>query len=124
MSNAGRPPIYNELEEMLPVLEAWEQRIAGGEKPTVTGLTLALGFADKSTLYDYSKNEKFSHSIKRALLIVENGYEQALRENAPTGSIFALKNMGWKDKSEVEQSGNLSINWKEEKVYAPEPKAD
>jgi hypothetical protein len=32
--------------------------------------------------------------------------------------------MGWKDKSEVEQSGNLSINWKEEKVYAPEPKAD
>ena len=34
-----------------------------------------------------------------------------------TGAIFALKNMGWKDKSEVEQSGGLAINWHEEKTY-------
>lgn len=32
--------------------------------------------------------------------MVENGYESALRQNNATGSIFALKNMGWKDKTE------------------------
>jgi hypothetical protein len=29
------------------------------------------------------------------------GYEENLRANNPTGSIFALKNMGWKDKTET-----------------------
>jgi hypothetical protein len=113
----GRPPIYEKLEDMLPMLQAWEQTIADGEKPTVTGLCLALEFDSKDTLYAYRDKPDFSYSIKKALLIVENGYEKALRENAPTGSIFALKNMGWKDKSEVEQSGGLSINWHEEKTY-------
>lgn len=113
----GRPPIYETVEQMLPVLEKWEESIKNGEKPTITGLALALGFCDKSTLYDYAAKTDFSHSIKTAILIVENGYEKALRGNSPTGSIFALKNMGWKDKQEVEQSGGLSINWHEEKTY-------
>jgi hypothetical protein len=115
---AGRPPIYEKVEDMLPKLEAWEQKIAEGEKPTVTGLALDLGFCEKGSIYDYAEKPEFFHPLKRALLIVENGYEKALRENAPTGSIFALKNMGWKDKSEVEQSGGLSINWHEEKTYS------
>ncbi len=114
---AGRPPIYEKLEDMLPKLEEWEFSVKFGEKPTITGLCLALDFDSKDTLYAYRDKEEFSYSIKKALLIVENGYEKALRENAPTGSIFALKNMGWKDKSEVEQSGGLSINWHEEKTY-------
>jgi len=103
MAKVGRPLIYNSVEEMLPKLQEWEQRIKNKEEvPTVTGLTLALGFCDKSSLYDYSKKDEFSHPIKRAILIVENGYEMALRESNATGSIFALKNMGWKDKSEVD----------------------
>ena len=113
----GRPPIYSTVEDILPALERWEERIADGEKPTVTGLCLALGFDSKDTLYAYRDKEGFSYPIKKALLIVENGYEKALRENQPTGSIFALKNMGWKDKTEVEQSGNLSITWNEERTY-------
>lgn len=112
-----RPPIYNTIDEMIPKLQIWEQSIRDGEKPTVTGLCLALDFESKDTLYAYRDKEGFSYSIKKALLIVENGYEKALRENQPTGSIFALKNMGWKDKQEVEQSGGLTINWKEERTY-------
>ena len=40
---------------------------------------------------------------------IENGYEKRLFENNPTGSIFALKNMGWKDKTETEHSGELKV---------------
>lgn len=105
---AGRPPIYKSVDEMLPKLQEWEESINAGEKPTITGLCLALDFADKSTLYDYAEKEQFSHPIKRAMMIVENGYEKALRENNATGSIFALKNMGWRDKVEQEHSGDIN----------------
>lgn len=108
----GRPPIYTTAEELIPKLEAWEQTIAEGEKPTVTGLCLYLGFESKDTLYAYRDKPEFSYPIKMALLIVENGYETALRGNNPTGSIFALKNMGWKDKSEHEMSGGIDIGKK------------
>ena len=107
---AGRPPIYETLEDMLPALEAWEKSLIDGDPPTVTGLALALGFADKSSVYYYKEKEEFSYPIKRALLVVENGYEKELRKGSPTGSIFALKNMGWKDKSETELSGGVNIN--------------
>lgn len=106
----GRPPIYETVDEMITVLDRWALSIEGGEKPTVTGLCLALGFDSKDTLYAYRDKADFSYPIKKALLIVENGYEKALRENQPTGSIFALKNMGWKDKQETELSGNLAVS--------------
>jgi hypothetical protein len=107
MAFVGRPPIYNSVEEIMPLLEAWAERIKSKEEvPTVTGLTLALGFADKSTLYDYAKKEEFSHPIKRALTIVELGYETALKDSNAAGSIFALKNMGWKDKSDLNHTNN------------------
>lgn len=102
----GRPPKYETVEDMLPALQAWEESILAGETPTITGLTLALNFGDKSSLYDYAKNPEFTHSIKRAMLIVENGYEKALRESNAAGSIFALKNMGWKDRQELDHTTN------------------
>jgi len=104
MGFGGRPPIYKKLEDMMPALQAWEEKIRNGEKPTVTGLALDLGFCEKKSLYDYAKKPEFVHPIKRALLIVEQGYETALRENNATGSIFALKNMGWIDKQNLDHT--------------------
>lgn len=109
MEKVGRPPIYSSVDEMILKLQEWERKIVDGEKPTVTGLCLALDFESKDTLYSYRDKDEFSYPIKRALLIVENGYEKALRDNNATGSIFALKNMGWKDKIETEMSGELGI---------------
>jgi len=37
---------------------------------------------------------------------IENYAENRLFGNNPTGAIFALKNYGWKDKREVEQTGH------------------
>lgn len=41
---------------------------------------------------------------------VENAYEQRLGEHSPTGAIFALKNFGWKDKTEAEVNTNGTLN--------------
>lgn len=73
---------------------------ADKEPLTVTGLAIFLGFASRQSIYAYADNADFSYSVKRALLFVENGYERGLRTGAPTGPIFALKNMGWSDKQE------------------------
>lgn len=71
---------------------------------TITGVALALGFESRQSFYDYEENPAFSYIIKQARLRVENGYELSLRSVNVAGSIFALKNMGWKDKTEVDQN--------------------
>lgn len=110
MDKVGRPLIYKTPEELATQCEAFFAECeAAGEKPTLTGLAYFLGFGDKSTVYDYRDREEFSHPIKRALLRVEMGYEKSLRDNNVAGTIFALKNMGWKDKTETELSGGVEL---------------
>jgi len=119
---AGRPRIYDDPEELEKAVDSYfiieeegmEKMI---NKPTVTGLALHLGFADKTTLYEYRDRPEFSYSIKKGLTMIERYHEEGLSENSVAGRIFALKNMGWRDKTEVEQSGSLNINWVEEKTY-------
>lgn len=115
----GRPKIYESVEELELKVEEYINSFPVGStsKPTITGACLFLGFCDKSTLYDYRDREEFSHSIKRLLLYVEHGYELALHGNSVTGSIFALKNMGWKDKTESEVNGNMGLTWNETRNY-------
>lgn len=124
----GRPRIYQNVEDLDKAIEDYFFPVEYDEiqengvyvkkprperginkRPSLTGLTLALGFCDKSTVYDYQKRPEFSHSIKRALAMVELFYEERLSEQNVAGSIFALKNFGWKDKTETEISGELGI---------------
>jgi hypothetical protein len=74
------------------------------ERPTWTGLALFLGFESRQSLTDYVKKEEFSYTIKRASLTIENIYEEALTSMNTSGPIFALKNYGWKDKTEVDNN--------------------
>ena len=76
-------------------------------KPTVAGLALRLGFESRQSIYDYAEDEKFSYVIKRAILAIEDFHESSLSGNNVTGHVFWLKNHGWKDKSEVDNT--LSI---------------
>lgn len=76
---------------------------------TLCGLALKLGFESRQSIYDYEKNEKYSYIIKRARLFIENEYEKKLGDNNCTGIIFALKNMGWTDRTEIEQT-NINKN--------------
>ena len=132
-SNGGRPRIWTDPDEMREAIEEYFQEcttamplIHNGEivkndrtgeieympldKLTITGLALALGYNDRSSIYDgINRNDEFSHIIKRALVIVENGYEKLVQGKNPTGAIFVLKNMKWKDKQEVETSGGQEL---------------
>ena len=112
----GRPRKYNTAEELEA---ACKEYFDNNKVLTITGLALALGFCDRQSLYDYEENEVFSCIVKAARLRVENGYEQRLlsEQGSPTGAIFALKNMGWKDKHETELSGDVGVVWQEQKNY-------
>ena len=69
---------------------------------TVTGLALLVGC--KQTWYEYGMRPDYKAMIKEATLKVENSYELSLRKNGNAGNIFALKNFGWTDKSEIEST--------------------
>jgi hypothetical protein len=88
----------------VPVVKIGRIYTRNPEKLTVTGMALYLGFASRQSIYDYVTKEDFSYVIKRALMVIENKYESMLDSKSVTGAIFALKNMGWKDKTEVEQT--------------------
>ena len=151
-NNGGRPPIYDKPEDLIQACEDYFIYIQGEfhegtvkekdektgkqvtrkvkvwdrypEPATITGLTIYIGFADRGTLDDYEKKDEFSHIIKKARKIVEYNYELKLHGDKNTGAIFALKNMGWSDKQELEHSGNMHMNWHEEKTYEAKPETD
>lgn len=71
--------------------------------PTISGLALFLGFCSRSAFYEYeNKYPEFQDTIKKARFRIENEYEKQLYNDKCTGAIFALKNLGWKDKTETE----------------------
>lgn len=117
----GRPPFFSDPDALKAKIDEYFIWVEGeletttdqkGEKSevwkrrprhvTITGLALFLGFESRQSIYDYEQNGEFSYIIKNARLRVEESYEQNLHGNNCTGSIFALKNMGWKDKTEVD----------------------
>ncbi len=103
MADVGRPPKFETPEQLKAACDEFIANNPG--KLTVTGLAMWLGFCDRQSLYDYEKKPEFTCIIKEARLAVENDYELSLRTPSVTGAIFALKNMGWKDKQEQEVYG-------------------
>ncbi len=110
----GRPPKYKTPEDMQKAIDAYFASpptvtvVQNGTaldlpKVTVTGLALHLGFESRQSFYDYESNPAFSYTIKRARTRIEHEYEKMLTCTSAAGPIFALKNFGWKDKTEVEQ---------------------
>jgi len=118
----GRPPLFKTPEELESKVDEYfetgcrvREVIVGPanrrEKallkvPTITGLTLFLGFSNRQSFYDYEKRPEFSDSIKSARTRIEMEYEEQLACGAPTGAIFALKQFGWKDSPLIDQSVN------------------
>ena len=94
----GRPAKYKTAEELQKAIDAYFLEL-GDEMPTVSGLAYYLGFADRNSIYDYSRKDEFSRTIKRAVLGIERLYEaQLVNGKANTaGVIFWLKNQGWRD---------------------------
>lgn len=106
MAHAGGRPLkfqsVGELEQLI------DDYIAStpDEELTITGLALALN-TTRQTLVDYQEKDEFTDTIKKAKTIIENSYEKSLRRNGRAGDIFGLKNFGWRDKSEVDNTVRL-----------------
>lgn len=121
-NDGGRPPSYADAESLANACDDYFEYIAGDkdrepERATLTGLCIWLGFRCRRTMYEYIKKEDgVGYVMDRARLIVEYGYEKQLHGDRPTGAIFALKNMGWKDTvdNNIIAHGNLSMTREEE----------
>lgn len=118
--SVGRPPVYNTAEEMQAAISKYfhdevkkkiiilgsgkQKHTVEIEVPTITGLCYSIGFESRQSFYDYEKKPEFSYTVKRARLFIEKEYEEQLQTGNTTGAIFALKNFGWSDKSEVDHT--------------------
>lgn len=105
----GRSKLYNSKEEMQKIIDTYFSLCDKLKKPyTMSGLANALNMSRQS-LINYSKDEEFFDTIKKAKAEVE----QQLEENALMGkanstfTIFNLKNnYGWKDQVEINKEEN------------------
>lgn len=83
------------------------------EPPTVAGLALFLGFADRQSLYEYKDKPAFTCTVKRAITRIEQYAERGvMTRDKPTGNIFWLKNHGWKAEEETKLDVSLPEDWK------------
>jgi hypothetical protein len=122
-NKGGRPPMYDSPEELATQVNSYFGYCKKSDiKATITGLALYLGFCSRQSLEDYVEKEEFTYIIKRAKLAVENSYELS----GQTIDIFALKNMGWKDKSEqeIKVPQGLTVNYNLQNGNAPLNDAD
>lgn len=108
MPSKGRPLKFKSEKKLQESIDLYFEDTPKDEW-TITGLALALDTSRK-VLCEYEDKDEYSNTIKKAKLRIENGYEIDLKKHGRTGTIFALKNFDWKDKSETDlTSGGLPI---------------
>ena len=108
----ARPKLYTSVEDMQKIIDEYFMICDEKEKPyTMSGLAYALDM-DRKSLLNYSKDEQFFPTIKKA----REKVEQQLEENALMGkanatfTIFNLKNnYGWVDKQEIENKSQGKV---------------
>lgn len=113
MAKVGRPKIFKSVEEVEEKINAYFKYCEDKDKPyTMSGLSYYLGI-DRKTLLNYSKEEEFFHTIKKA----RDRVQMQLEENAlmnisnSTFTIFNLKNnFDWKDRIETNTENFEKIN--------------
>lgn len=103
----GRPLKYKTLADMQPLIDKFFEDTPSKQQ-TITGLAVALD-TDRVTLINYENRDEFFNAIKSAKTRIEYAYELTLRERGGAGDIFGLKNFGWRDKVEQENSGEQRL---------------
>ena len=111
----GRPPILKSSNQVYTIATQYFKQCEQFKKPiTVSGLALCLGM-DTRSLRNYASGvqqtvdrDVFS-AIRDCYSVCERYAEEMLfnKEVRPTGAIFALKNMGWRDQKDI----TVSKNW-------------
>jgi len=106
----GRPLKFNSPEELQEKIDRYF-KITPDEKITITGLAVFLN-CDRETLTNYENRDNFFDIVKDARNKVAQSYEESLKKRGNAGDIFALKNFGWTDRTEIEQNikGDISLS--------------
>jgi len=106
----GQPAKFTDTQVMQDKIDSYFTECDTSTPPrpyTIAGLAYHLDMTTHS-LRNYTNKEQFFTIINKARLKVERSFEERLSSGNSTGSIFWLKNhAGYKDKSEVEQSGQI-----------------
>lgn len=95
----GRPLKFKTVKHLQAAIDLYFDKTPI-EEWMITGLALHLG-TTRDVLMDYQNKDGFSHTVKRAKLMVEMSYEKRNIKRGNAGDIFALKQFGWKDKTEI-----------------------
>lgn len=85
------------------------RRVEEIEVPTITGLVLFCGYADRRSFYDLEKVPRYTHIIKTARTRIENNYEELMQTVGGAGPIFALKNFGWVDHYDIPVGNQTTV---------------
>lgn len=121
-ANSGQPPKWENADALVSAIEAYfQEQVESGLPITISGLAYSLGFLSRQSVYDYKERDEYSYILKRATFFVESQYENKLSGTTPTGAIFALKNMGWKDKVETGFTDSDGRDVKPQIIFQPAP---
>lgn len=120
----GRPLKFKSVQGLQKIINIYFQESDNKKKPyTISGLALALG-VDRKVLLDYEsgsrdkyweeltgESEGYSRAIKAAKNRIAAQWEQKTFTRGNAGDIFMLKNLGFKDRTEVEThlGGNVAF---------------
>jgi predicted CopG family antitoxin len=118
MAHAGGRPIEWTDERIQNVIKKLDTYIEDNTIPIIAEFAYQNDIR-KAVLYE---KEEFSYSIKRLIEKKEANLEKGMlfgKINV-TGAIFSLKQLGWRDKSEIEHSGNISNEGKTEEELRKE----
>ena len=113
MAERGRPRTFNSVEELEEKINKYFEYCNKENKPyTMSGLAYYLD-VDRKTIVNYTKDEDYFPTIKKARDRVQMQLEEnaLLNKSNPTFTIFNLKNnFDWKDKIETNTENFEQIN--------------
>ena len=104
----GRPRTYND-DEVAEIVQSFTEYITETPIPIIAEFAYQADIT-RDVLYKY---DEFSPLIKQCI----DKKESALERNALDGNvnvsmaIFSLKQLGWRDKHELEHTGSVVINF-------------
>jgi hypothetical protein len=102
MAHPGGRPLKFQTPEDLEAkgLEYIKLCESAGRPMTITGMAIHLD-TSRETLMDYQERDQFSDTVKKLKSYCEDYAEQSMYIGKnPAGAIFALKNFGWRDRTE------------------------
>lgn len=110
MADVGRPLKFKSAEELSEKCAAYFEHRERNKLPlTITGLAVWLD-TDRSVLMDYQNRDEFTNTVKAAKQRCEAyAEEQAFVGKNQAGSIFVLKNHGWRDQQHQDVTSNGQV---------------